>query len=92
MSLAQNPLDLLTPSEDEYSVPKPNELSVKWWQEAIKNSPPDQPLARLEELASALDIYLDEEKYAISQQAAQAISQFKNNLDPLANLNEAPAI
>ena len=92
MSLAQNPLDLLTPSEDEYSVPKPNELSVKWWQEAIKNSPPDQPLARLEELASALDIYLDEEKYAISQQAAQAISQFKNNLDQLAKLNEAPAI
>lgn len=79
---AQNPLDILSgPKEEaEYQVPTPNTLSVKWWQTAIENSPPEDPYLQLNLLAESLQIYADTENYPLNSIATQAISQFKNNL------------
>jgi small-conductance mechanosensitive channel len=85
---AQNPLELLTGSDKPaaYQTPSPNTLSVKWWQEAIKNSPPTDPYAQLNELADSLQIYAEVENYQLSSAATQSISQFKNNLEQLSKI------
>ncbi len=85
---AQNPLDLLTGSEQNatYQIPKPNELTVKWWQEAVKNSPPEEPFLQLKELGQSLLLYQDQESYPINNAALKSITQFQNNLDQLSKL------
>lgn len=85
---AQNPLELLTGSDKPavYQIPSPNTLSVKWWQEAIKNSPPEQPYQQLDLLADSLQVYAEVENYQLSNAATQSISQFKNNLAQLQKL------
>ncbi|MCX7552695.1 mechanosensitive ion channel [Marinicella sp. S1101] len=87
---AQNPLDLLTGSEQttSYEVPKPNELTVKWWQEAKKNAPVEDPFFQLKQLSASLEIYQDQATYPIDNVALKSISQFQNNLDQIINLSE----
>ncbi|WP_180236500.1 mechanosensitive ion channel family protein [Marinicella litoralis] len=84
-AIAQNPLDLLTGGDKAqgYTTPSPNSLKVKWWQEAIKNSPPEDPYFQLNQMADELQVYTDVEKYNLNNAAIQAISQFKNNLNQL---------
>ena len=84
---AQNPLDLLTGSDTapSYQTPSPSSLSVKWWQDAIENSPPESPYDQLDQLAESIQVYTDGEAYNLSNAAAQSILQFKNNLTQLKN-------
>lgn len=88
---AQNPLDLLsgTQKPTEYEIPQPTELNVRWWQEALKQSPQDQPYEKLDELAESLNVYLDEAKYPISNFAQKSITQFQNNLNQIKRLHIA---
>jgi len=90
-SLAQNPLDILTGADNatSYQVPSPNKLSVKWWQEAIKNSPPEDPYLQLNVLAESLQVYAEVDNYQLSNSATQAISQFNNNITHLTNIKAA---
>ncbi len=85
VAAAQSPLDMLTGSNKPvvYQPPDPSTLTVKWWQEAIKNSPPETPYAALNQLAVELQIYTDIENYQLSKAAIQAISQFKYNISQL---------
>lgn len=82
---AQNPLDLLTGADKpaEYTLPTPNSLTVKWWQEAIESAPAETPYLQLERLADELSVYTDVKTYNISSTTLQSISQFKNNLTQL---------
>ena len=91
MSYAQTPLDLLTGNTQEagYELPQPSRLSVKWWQEAIKKSPQEQPFLHLNELATELEVLKDNQDIELSNAASQSISQFKNNLMQLTKLNES---
>lgn len=89
VTYAQNPLDLISGSDQSsgYQLPQPNELSVKWWQDAIKNSPSEDEYYQLDLLAESLKIYLNQEAYALNNNSQKSISQFENNLSQLKKLD-----